>query len=680
MDEENVLSNARVVRDLAEELIGIIESAKSIGEFRGTHKKESQTLVRRLRHCLPLLEELRDLDAHIPQICISCLQRLKKSFILAKKLLKTCRAGSKIYLILEAEAMVNRFNSVYDKLNRAMDGFPYQEIGISEEVKEQVELMCMQLKRAKQQMDSQDMELTMDMRAVLSFYDDQIAECESIEKLANRLPLNTLEDLRIETVAIRKLVKERRGQNAEGTQNIIDLLDKFKRFAGIEQVNVLDDPLPCNRSLRKCTSIAIPFEFLCPITLEIMRDPVIVATGQTYERASIQQWLDSDRQNCPKTGLPLTHTSLVPNVALHNLILQWCERNNYQIPKKLPPPPPKKAHAEKVITLIQNLSSSQLQVQRKAVTKIRMISRESPDNRALIAEKGGILPLVQLLSYPDSKIQEHAVTALLNLSIDDNIKKQVSAEAPIPAIIQILQNGTVGAKENSAAALFSLSMLDENKGLIGSSNGIPPLIALLAEGTIRGKKDAATALFNLSTSQSNKARAIEAGVIKPLLIILENKGLDMVDEALSVLLLLSEHPDGRKELGQLSFIETLVKFMRDGNPKNKECAAAVLLKLCTNNNNNLVVALQYGVYEHVSEISQNGTKRGKKKAEALLQLMTKSGQIPTFDKGMGTDEVRWLRIYITYPRSSKDSGFPKSYRRGSLDKVREIKVCFRFVG
>lgn len=318
-------------------------------------------------------------------------------------------------------------------------------------------------------------------------------------------------------------------------------------------------------------------------------------------------------------------------MALHKLIQQWCIDNNYQIPKKDPSHPPKKAHSEKVIILIQNLSSSELEVQRKAVTKIRTISRESPENRVLIAEKGGIPPLVHLLSYPDFKIQEHAVTALLNLSIDENIKKQVTDHGPIPAIIEILQHGTTGAKENSAAALFSLSMLDENKTLIGSLNGIPPLVALLADGTIRGRKDAATALFHLTVLQTNKTKAIEAGAIKHLLNILENKGLDMVDEALSILLLLAEHPDGKKELGQLSFIETLVRFMREGTPKNKECAASVLLKLCTNNNNNLVVALQYGVYEHVSEISRNGTKRGKMKAVAMLELMSKSGQIPSYN-------------------------------------------------
>lgn len=31
-----------------------------------------------------------------------------------------------------------RFHSVYEKLNQALDGMPYTEIGISEEVKEQV--------------------------------------------------------------------------------------------------------------------------------------------------------------------------------------------------------------------------------------------------------------------------------------------------------------------------------------------------------------------------------------------------------------------------------------------------------------------------------------------------------------------------------------------------------------
>lgn len=35
---------------------------------------------------------------------------------------------------------MSRFHAVYDKLNRALDEMPYEQLGISEEVKEQVTL------------------------------------------------------------------------------------------------------------------------------------------------------------------------------------------------------------------------------------------------------------------------------------------------------------------------------------------------------------------------------------------------------------------------------------------------------------------------------------------------------------------------------------------------------------
>lgn len=343
--------------------------------------------------------------------------------------------------------------------------------------------------------------------------------------------------------------------------------------------------------------------------------------------------MDSDNRTCPKSGQPLSHLTLAPNFALKNLILRWCEKNNIELPKKVaakPPTSPEKPSAEpenKMLTLVANLSSSQLEVQRKAVTKIRKLSKESPESRVLIANNGGIPPLVQLLSYPDSKIQEHAVTALLNLSIDEENKILISKEEPIAPIIEILQNGTVGAKENSAAALFSLSMLDENKSTIGALNGIPPLVDLLRTGTIRGKKDAATALFNLSLGQANKSRAIEAGIVTPLLQILKDNHLDMVDETLSILLLLSSHQEGRQQIGQLSFVETLVNLIRDGTPKNKECASAVLLELGIHNSNLLLAALQYGVYEHLVEVTKSGTDRAQRKASSILQQISNSEQI-----------------------------------------------------
>ena len=65
----------------------------------------------------------------------------------------------------------------------------------------------------------------------------------------------------------------------------------------------------------------------------------------------------------------------------------------------------------------------------------------------------------------------------------------------------------------------------------------------------------------------------------------------MIDEALSILLLLVSHPEGRTEAGRLSFIVTLVEIMKDGTPKNKECATSVLLELGLNNSSFILAAL-----------------------------------------------------------------------------------------
>ncbi|MBA0850249.1 hypothetical protein Goshw_027411 [Gossypium schwendimanii] len=629
--ERQIVMDSSSSSELVREMMEVIETVGSYTGFRVTQRKECLNLVRRLTLLVPLLEEIKELDYSVSGLglALNSLLNLKKALLGAKKLLKNCNYGSKIYLAMESEAVMCRFQAVYHKINQALDNIPFDKLGVSIEVKEQVELMRMQLKRAKRRTDTQDMELAMDMIVIFSKKDERNADIAILERLANKLELHTIAELKAEKTAIAKLVKQRGGYN-ETMHQIVDLLGKFKQIAGIDETVSLDGPIS-TRTAQTCQSPLVPHEFVCPITLEIMTDPVIVATGQTYERDSIRKWLNSNHRTCPKTGQTLEHLSLAPNFALRNLILQWCEKNNLELPKKDNYASSVNYSAEimeEISSLVLNLSSSQPNVRRDAIVKIRMLSKENPENRIFIANDGGIPRLVQLLSYPDSNIQEHTVTALLNLSIDETNKRLIAREGAIPAIIEVLQNGTDEARENSAAALFSLSMLDENKVLVGNFNGIPPLVALLKNGTMRGKKDAATALFNLSLNQANKSRAIKAGIIPPLLHLLDDKNLGMIDEALSILLLLASHPEGRNEIGRLSFIETLVEIIKNGTPKNKECAVSVLLELGLNNSSLILAALQFGVYEPLREISISGTNRAQRKANSLLQHMSKCEHIP----------------------------------------------------
>ncbi|XP_020593032.1 LOW QUALITY PROTEIN: U-box domain-containing protein 27-like [Phalaenopsis equestris] len=66
-----------------------------------------------------------------------------------------------------------------------------------------------------------------------------------------------------------------------------------------------------------------PCFFRCPISLEVMLSPVSLCTGVTYDRSSIQRWLDSGNITCPATMQPLSSTDLIPNLTLRRLIHLW---------------------------------------------------------------------------------------------------------------------------------------------------------------------------------------------------------------------------------------------------------------------------------------------------------------------------------------------------------------------
>jgi hypothetical protein len=51
-------------------------------------------------------------------------------------------------------------------------------------------------------------------------------------------------------------------------------------------------------------------EFLCPITFDLMTDPVVAADGHSYERSPITKWISS-KENSPRTGEPLESKLLV---------------------------------------------------------------------------------------------------------------------------------------------------------------------------------------------------------------------------------------------------------------------------------------------------------------------------------------------------------------------------------
>ncbi|XP_044221791.1 WD repeat, SAM and U-box domain-containing protein 1-like isoform X2 [Thunnus albacares] len=119
------------------------------------------------------------------------------------------------------------------------------------------------------------------------------------------------------------LVSVFKANNIDGPE--LSQLDKETAAElGIESVGLRGRLLRKIEALRaEQSGSEAPDEFLCPITRELMKEPVIAADGYSYERESIESWIRGKNKTSPMTNLPLQTTLLTPNRSLKMAIARW---------------------------------------------------------------------------------------------------------------------------------------------------------------------------------------------------------------------------------------------------------------------------------------------------------------------------------------------------------------------
>ena len=68
-----------------------------------------------------------------------------------------------------------------------------------------------------------------------------------------------------------------------------------------------------------------PDALVCPISMELMEDPVLAMDGHTYDRSSIEAWLKTGKKTSPKTNEALPSTTLYPNHAVKSMVQDYLE-------------------------------------------------------------------------------------------------------------------------------------------------------------------------------------------------------------------------------------------------------------------------------------------------------------------------------------------------------------------
>ncbi|KAL4297674.1 hypothetical protein GQ457_12G027100 [Hibiscus cannabinus] len=148
----------------------------------------------------------------------------------------------------------------------------------------------------------------------------------------------------------------------------------------------------------------IPQYFICPISLQIMKDPVTAVTGITYDRESIEKWLKTAKDiTCPVTKQVLPSGSdLTPNHTLRRLIQAWCTANAIHGIDKVPTP---KSPLSKIrlLKLIRELEVPGLYV--NALNKMEVLAKDIERNKKSMEEAGVARAVILLLirCYNESK-------------------------------------------------------------------------------------------------------------------------------------------------------------------------------------------------------------------------------------------------------------------------------------
>ncbi|KAH8053790.1 hypothetical protein JL722_9269 [Aureococcus anophagefferens] len=185
-----------------------------------------------------------------------------------------------------------------------------------------------------------------------------------------------------------------------------------------------------------------------------------------------------------------------------------------------------------------------------AARRLRKTSHNSDANRVLIAEAGGIPPLLELLRDGSAEAKKAAMGALESLACNDANKVAIAETGGIAPLVELLRDGSAEAKEEAAWLLWYVA---------GDNNGGNKV--LIPRSRWRG-----IAVFN-----DANAVAIAAAVGLEALVQLARRGRVTVESGCEWLIV--------PGVGDVTVSERLVLPAGTGIPAKRKAAALVVAAL-----------------------------------------------------------------------------------------------------
>lgn len=394
------------------------------------------------------------------------------------------------------------------------------------------------------------------------------------------------------------------------------------------------------------SEIAIPSHFMCPISLDLMKDPVILSTGITYDRESIEKWIDGGNFSCPATKQDLTSFDLIPNHALRRMIQDWCVANRSYGIERIPTPriPVAPYQVEEICSRIA-IATQKNDSKRcgELVGKIRNWARESERNRRCIVNggTGNVLATsfehfagVSMEKYM-GLLEEILLVLVCIFPIDiEGLSNKLGSANSMKCLVSFLMGKDLSPKQNAVFILKELLLVDQRyvDSLAAIEGASEALVSIIREPLCpTATKSSLTAIFYMilpsEISEKMVLKFLELGLVSQLLEFIVDAEKSICEKALGILDGICDFKQGREKLYQNALtIPLLVKKILRVSEVASEYSLSILLKLCKSGEKGevevRVEAAKLGAFQKILVLLQVGCGgEMKDKATEMLKLL-----------------------------------------------------------
>ncbi|CAM6083233.1 unnamed protein product [Calypogeia fissa] len=700
-----VVTKMGMEKTLIPGLVVLVKNLELMCETVPVQRAQCAMLADLVAGLTPLLEEIQKLRHPLSDTTINTFRELMHALIGAQIVLKKMKECSKIKLLFRNTTLTGQLSEATLNVRACISSFPLVQLGLSEEMQQEVKILNLKLGelgnelKGSNSMRKDQQDLAAEVADVLR--DHNIAEASSSTggaKVMDKLIAWLAQHFHSDVDTVRRdwevmreealYPREKLESTSQNKRQLEEELLQTMIFIETEErqcptcvMRGTDEYFPSNVT----TELDFPKEFICPICLQTLVEPVITSTGFTYCKKCITNWF-KEYDTCPNTREKTTKT-MIDNMTLRSLISRWGEmyqsagvftsalldissnrpsleeliiepvapieqvisdRNfspqspstSWALIPRSPSSSTSTTPVKSVTTYISLLSSKWTMQILKSLKELTSLA-SYPKGQVEVFEAGGIPAITQLLKEKDTSIAEKAAGVLEALTFEIKGKSTLSYEQrdqicsavtdiALDELIDFMLYGSSTGRLKAAKTVINILGDEEIRAEVGLRSGVVSAFFSLinvGEGLIFPDEGKSLCIKGLNLLSGEKVSgAIEGAALTIALLRLAATGLSpqVVEESLGALRSLIETEGEKvcKILHENKAIPFLVRLVsRLPSGRGREEALKILNEICILDGMPDVI-VQYELFAHLLPVLNEANQDGDCVKEATRLLNT----------------------------------------------------------